>query len=480
MRDYQQIIGGQSVEAVEGRRFDVVNPATGEVIGSVPDGTAADADLALKAAEQAFPIWAEMPAQKRAKLMRDAAGLVRERAQAIGTTLTLEQGKPLNDAVKEILDAAGTLEFFAEEIIRIRGEIIPTGAQNAYSLVVKYPVGVCVAITPWNYPVSLLAWKLGPALAAGCTVVAKPATETPLSSIEFVQCFLDAGFPAGVVNIVTGGGSTLGTPLVEHPITKKVAITGSTAVGKHVASLAGKDLKKVSLELGGHSPYLVFADVDLEQAVKEGVRRSFRNMGQICNAVNRIFVHKSIKEAFVERFVEETQKLRMGDGLANPSIDLGPMVNAAGIERTVRHVDDAVAKGSKLLCGGKRPEGPQYEKGFFFEPTVLVDAPSDALIMQEETFGPAVVINSFSTLDEAVELANATKYGLVAYAYTNDLNTVNILAQRLDFGTVCINNTAAASVQAPYGGWKDSGLGIELSHHAIDEYMKIKHVRINI
>jgi succinate-semialdehyde dehydrogenase/glutarate-semialdehyde dehydrogenase len=478
LRDYQLIIDGALAESAAGARFAVINPATLEPVGSVPDGTPEDASLALEAAGRAFPGWAGLAPTARADLMKKAAQLVRARQRDISTTLTLEQGKPLGDAGKEVLDAAATIEYFAEEAMRVRGEVIPTGSAAALSIVVKQPVGPCVLITPWNYPVSLLSWKMGPAVAAGCSVVAKPPSVTPLSTFEFLRCFLEAGFPKGVVNLITGSGSRLGRALIAHPLTKKVAITGSTEVGTKVAGLAGEHLKKASLELGGHSPLLVFADADLKLAVTECVRRSFRNMGQICNAVNRVFVHESLLAAFTEKLVEGTRRLTVGNGLENPNADLGPMVDQEGVNRTLRHIDDAVTRGARLLCGGSRPAGREFEKGFYLEPAVLTAVPPDALIMQEETFGPAVAVASFATLDEAIERANATRYGLVAYAYTRDLATVQALINRLEFGTVCINNTVAASYQAPYGGWKDSGMGVELSHHAMDEYLHLKHVRI--
>ncbi|NPV53881.1 MAG: NAD-dependent succinate-semialdehyde dehydrogenase [Firmicutes bacterium] len=478
MRDYRLIVNGELVESVSGNRFNVINPATSEVIGSVPDGVPEDAVSALQAAERAFPGWAALPPTVRADYMHKSAELIRARKRDIAVTLTMEQGKPLRDAEKEVQDAAAAIDFFADEGIRIRGEVIPTGVTSALSIVVKQPIGVCVAITPWNYPVSLLAWKVGPALAAGCSIVAKPASETPLSSIEFVRCFLDAGVPKGVINIVTGSGGKIGRELVQNPITKKVALTGSTLVGKCVASLAGEHLKKVSLELGGHSPFIVFGDADLKSAVAEGVRRSFRNMGQICNAVNRILVHESIADEFIDMFVEGTKNMTIGNGLNNPDVDLGPMVNEEGIKRTMTHIQDALDRGARLLCGGRKPAGKEFERGFFLKPAVLVDVPRDSIIMQEETFGPAVAIVKFESLDEAIHLANATQYGLVAYAYTQDIETIITLVNMLDFGTVCINNTVAASVQAPYGGWKESGVGVELSHHAMDEYLHIKHVRI--
>ncbi len=478
MRDYRQIIDGEYVESTGGKRIEVMNPATAQVVGSVPSGTPEDAASALLAAEHAFPDWADTSPFSRAGHLRKAAEIIRARQREIATTLTMEQGKPLNDALKEVQDAAATIEFFADEGIRVRGEVIPTGTASALSLVVKQPVGVSVAIVPWNYPVSLLAWKVGPALASGCTVVIKPSTETPLSGIEVGRCLLDAGVPRGVVNVVTGSGSTVGRELVRNPIARKVAITGSTEVGKKVAGLAGENLKKVSLELGGHSPFLVFQDADLDCAVRDAVRRSYRNMGQICNAVNRIYVHASLYDRFIEAFTARTKEMTIANGLEQPDADLGPMVNEEGVKRTEAHIQDAAGKGGRLLHGGFKPAGRQYENGFFLVPAVLVDVPQEALMMREETFGPAVAIAKFATVDEAVAFANATRYGLVAYAYTQDIRVINPLIGKLDFGTICVNNTVAASAQAPYGGWKESGLGVELSHHAMDEYLLLKHVRI--
>lgn len=474
------LIGGQWRPSQPGEWIEVENPVNRTMIGRVPKAGEADARAALEAADRAFPEWAALTPFDRATYLRKAAALVKERRDHLARLLTLEQGKPLRDAEKEIDDAAKTLEFFAEEAPRVRGEVIPNQPASARSLVIKQPIGVAVGISPWNYPVSLLAWKVGPALAAGCTFVGKPSSETPLAAIEFVRCLHDAGLPPGVVNVVTGPGSTVGKELVENPISKKVAVTGSTATGRSIMASASHHLKKISLELGGHSPLIVCEDANFEKAVAHGVYRGFRNMGQVCNSVNRIFVHRSLYEKYLEAAVRETAKLTIGDGLAEPDVDLGPMLNQAGIDKTVAFIEDAVAKGARLLCGGKKPEGELYANGYFFEPTLLADVTQEMLLMQEEPFGPVIGIAPFDTLDEAIALANGVPYGLVAYAYTECLKTAARLAEELESGTVCINNVTGSSLPAPYSGWKQSGYGVELSHHALDEYLRMKHVRIDL
>ncbi|RJP65024.1 MAG: NAD-dependent succinate-semialdehyde dehydrogenase [Candidatus Abyssobacteria bacterium SURF_17] len=474
------LIGGEWRQAVSGKAIDVKNPASNSVVARVPQCDERDVDLAARAADKAFAAWSEATAKERARLIHAAAANVRKGLEEIGRWLTMEMGKPLADSRKEVADAASTLDYFAEEGLRIGGEIAPIGTHQAVSLVVKEPIGVCGAIAPWNYPVSLLAWKVGPALAAGCTVVCKPSTETPVSPLMFVRCIEEAGFPPGVVNAVTGSGPVVGTAIVEHPLVRKIAFTGTGSVGRDILARAAKGLKRVSLELGGHSPLLVFADAKFEEAVSVGVKRSFRNMGQICNAVNRIFVEKPLYEKYLARFVELTQKLTVGDGLENPNVDLGPMLNRKGIEKTIAHIEDAKAKGARLLFGGESLRGPKFKSELYFKPTVLADTTLDMKIMTEETFGPAVGIASFEGVEDAINLANSTEYGLVSYAYTSSLATARALARGIRSGTVCVNNTTGSTLEAPYCGWKNSGLGLELSRHALDEYMQIKHVRIEV
>lgn len=477
---YQMLIGGEWVDAAGGKRLAVTNPADGSVVAEVAEGGASDARRALEAASRAFPEWSALTAKARADYLHRAAEIVRSRIDEIALILTKEQGKTYKDAKKEVAEGATCLDYFAEEGVRVRGEIIESEQSSARSLVIKQPLGVAVGIAPWNYPVSLLAWKLAPALAAGCTFVAKPASETPLADVEYIRCLHDAKIPAGVVNIVTGPGSTIGKELIESPLSAKVAFTGSTEVGKSIVEQSAKWIKKVSLELGGHSPFIVCEDADFDLAAKQGPYRAFRNMGQVCNSVNRIFVHRSLYDRYVERAIEEAGKLTMGDSLSSPDVDLGPMLNQKGIDRVVAQIDDAVSKSARLVCGGKRPAGAQYEKGFFFEPSVLVDVDLSMRVMSEETFGPLVAIMPFDSLAEAVELANSVEYGLVSYAYTSSLKTAFYLSEHIHSGTVCINNIVGSTLNAPYSGWKQSGTGVELSHHAIEEYLHLKHIRIDL
>jgi len=474
----QNLVNGQWVGTDQ--TIEVYNPANKQLVGTVPAAGASLVEESLQAAAKAFPSWSRLTAQARARLLRKAAQIVRERKEHISRLLTMEQGKPLVDARKEVEEAAYVLEYFAEEGVRIYGEMIPVDHPAARSLVIRQPVGPIAAITPWNYPVSLLAWKVAPALAAGCTVVAKPATETPLSPIAYIQCLADAGIPAGVVNIVTGRGSTAGDALIGSPLVKKIAFTGSTEIGKEVMRKAADHLSLVSLELGGHSPFIVMADADLEQAAQDGARRAFRAMGQNCNSVNRIYVHESIYKRFVELLVEFSSRLKMGDGLKNPDIDLGPMVNEQGIRRIEDQVRDALEHGGKLLLGGKRPDAPELQNGYFYEPTIIAEAGPGAKVLREESFAPIVHVQPFATTEEVIRLANDNPYGLVSYLYTNDLSNAILISEALESGTVCVNNTVGSTVEAPYGGWKASGIGVELSHYGIESYTHLKHIRLQL
>jgi len=478
--DCEILINGEWRQSTSSETFEVVNPANDTVIARVPSCNERDVDLAAKAAYNAFPEWAQTTPKERASLMHAAAANILNQLEPISRLLTMEMGKPLGDARKEVKEAANTLDFFAEEGLRIGGEIVPIGASQATSLVFKEPVGVCGAIGPWNYPISLLVWKIGPALAAGCTLICKPPSDTPVSPLAFLRCVEDAGFPPGVLNAVTGSGSRIGTAIVEHPLVRKVAFTGSGSVGQEIMARAAKNLKRVSLELGGHSPFIVFSDADFERAVTDGVKRSFRNMGQICNAVNRIFVEECIYERFLERFVEITKTLKIGDGLKNPDVDLGPMLNYYGIEKTIEHIEDACSKGARMFYGGHPPKGSQFKSKNYFTPTVLADTTCEMKVMTEETFGPVVGIAPFKDLQDAIRLANNTEFGLVSYAYTRNLFNAHALAHGIRSGTVCINNVVGSTLEAPYSGWKSSGLGLELSRHAIDEYIQVKHVRIEV
>lgn len=477
---FQMLIDGKWRDSVSDESMEVINPATSEIIAYVPKANAIDAVSALEAAHRAFKEWSSLPPVKRAAYLRKAIPLIQERKEDLSRWLTMEQGKPLKEARGEIDAAVEALEYFAEEAYRLVGETIPTGFPNRKSLIFRQPIGVVVAIVPWNYPVLLLSWKLAPALVAGCTVVAKPPSCTPLSITRFINCLVDTGIPPGVVNLVIGRGKELGETLITHPYCQKVALTGQTETGKEIMRLAAQGIKRITLELGGNCPLIVCEDAALDLAVQGGVYRSFRNMGQICNAINRIYVHESVYLEFVDRFVEKTSSLKIGNGLLDPDVDLGPMTTQEGRQKTRDHIQDAVVKGANILYGGKEPEGEEYRQGFFFEPTVLVNVTHQMRVMREETFGPVAPIMSFRNLDEAIAYANDSPYGLVAYVYTNSLSNTLIAAEHLEFGTVGINNVVGGEVPFPYAGWKESGLGAELSHYGIEEYLAIKHVRIDI
>lgn len=482
MADFHaMLIDGRWVESESGQRIEVRNPADYRiVVGEVPRGTRADVDLAMRAADKAFPAWAAQSPSARAALLRKAAARVQEQHEVISRLLTQEQGKPLREARGETTAAIQTLEYYANAAALVPGEIIAPEQRWRRSLVIRQPVGPVAAIGAWNYPLVLIAWKLGPALAAGCTVVAKPPSEAPLAVQLFIKCLQESGLPDGVVNLVTGPGGIVGQAMVEHPLCRKVAFTGETATGKGIMRSAADSIKRVSLELGGHCPQIVCEDADLDKAAKDGVYRAFRNMGQVCNSINRIYVLRPVYEAFVEKFKQRTSALTIGDGLRNPDVDLGPMTNESGRTKTREHITDAIAKGAHLLYGGRPPEGERFAHGYFFEPTVLVDVNHSMKVMCEETFGPLAPIMPVDSLDDAISFANDSSYGLVAYVYTRELRTALLVSERLEYGTVGINNVAGAEVPYPYGGWKESGLGIECSVHALDEYLNVKHVRLDI
>jgi succinate-semialdehyde dehydrogenase/glutarate-semialdehyde dehydrogenase len=469
-------IDGGWVPADSGESFDVVNPVNAQPMGHAAKAGRNEARRALEAAWRAFQVWGKSTPDERSKTLKKAAQAVAAEQEDLARLLTMEHGKPLGDARKEIKGTIDTLEYYAEEARRISGEVAPSKSATSRSLVIRQPVGVVAAIAPWNYPVSLMAWKLAPALAAGCTVVVKPPALAPLACGRVAAIVGEAGFPKGAVNVVTGPSSQVGEELITNPITRMIAFTGSTETGIHLMKAASADLKKLILELGGHTPMVVFKDADLDRAVADGVKRSFRNMGQICNAVNRIYVEAEIADEYIKRFVEQTAKMTIGDGLANPNVDLGPMIDEEGVRRTQAHVDDAVRKGASLLFGGKRPDNPALRQGFFYEPAVLTKVSKDMLVMHEESFGPIVGIDTFSGLDEAVELANSTEYGLVTYAYTRDLATAFAFSEQVESGSIAVNTVSPDSLYAPYPAWKHSGIGLELSHYGLEEYLQVKHI----
>ena len=472
------LIDGQWLDSSEGKYIEVENPATEQIFDRVPAASAADVDSAVMAAHGAFKGWASLSCEKRGEYLHRAADLAAERADEIASLMTREQGKPWGESKGEVLKGAEILHYYAEEGKRVYGRVVPGFDAATTSYVLYEPVGVSAAISPWNYPIELVGWKVGGALAAGCTMVVKPPSETPLSPLAFVKCLADAGVPKGVVNVVFGRGSSVGTSLIRHPLVKKVAFTGSTEVGREVAKLCADQMKKVSLELGGQCPLIVSRTCNLNEAVKGAVRRSFRNMGQICIAINRIYVQQKIYDAFLGAFVEGTSKLTIGNGALKPDADLGPMANRAGVEKTIKHIEDAVRKGARVAYGGKRPEGREYEKGHFFMPTILTGVNHEMLVMHEETFGPVVGVMPYSTVEQVIEWANSTDYGLASYVYTGDLDEVDAFSRGLESGNVAFNNPDAGVINAPYGGYKQSGSGYEHGPEGLEHYLRAKHVRV--
>jgi succinate-semialdehyde dehydrogenase/glutarate-semialdehyde dehydrogenase len=478
MDTFPMLIDGVWVDSESREYIDVINPATEAVFARVPRAAVKETDRALKAAQRAFPAWSSLSPFVRADYLRRAGDILEARKEKLGRLMTQEQGKPLHEAVGEVEKAAEMLRYYAEEGKRVYGQIVANTDPNDQSLVIRQPVGVVAALSAWNYPIELTGWKAAAALAAGCTIVAKPPSLTPLSPLEYWRCLFDAGIPSGVINAVTGSGSEVGRHLVESAVSQKVAFTGSLEVGLAIQAQAKDTIKKISLELGGQCPLIVSKNCDLARAVKGSVRRSFRNMGQICIAINRIYVESDIYEEFLDKFKAETLKLVIANGLEKPDADIGPMASAEGLQKTKLHIDDAMSKGARLVCGGRRPAGDQFRKGYFFEPTILADTTHEMLIMTEETFGPAVGVMPFRNLDAAIQLANATPYGLAAYAFTNDLHEMNKLSKELHSGSVAVNNVDAGIMNVAYGGWKQSGIGREHGHEGLEEYLQLKHVRI--
>ena len=471
-------INGQNCNATDGALYDIHSPANGRVIGQAAAASVADIEKAIASAEAAFVIWSNKTAYERETIMRGATAQVRTQAEEIGRLMALEQGKPWSQATGEVHGACDMIDYYASEAPRIEGTLPPTEKSSFRSWVTHHPVGVCAGITPWNYPVALLSWKLGPALAAGCAMVVKPTPVTPLSPLAFCQALTEGGVPVGLINVLTGPDAALGEALVGHPGIAKVAMTGSTRVGKQIFTSCAPSLKRISLELGGHCPAIVCADADLDLAAKVLSYKGFRNCGQSCSSVNRVFAHESIHDALVERLSNEAQNMTMGDGITDPKVDLGPLTTAATRALVENHVSDAIEHGAKLIFGGSCPSDEAYQSGHYYLPTVLTQADARMKLWKEETFGPVLPVTSFDDTEIAVAQANDSTYGLVSYVFTRDLETGLHLSEQLESGTVCLNHGAVNSAYAPYEGWKESGFGLELSRRAIFEYLKTKHVKV--
>ena len=469
-------IDGQWVTATNKSVFTVNNPATSEVIAQVTNLGASDAEKAITAANKAFPKWRDKTAKERANLMRKWFDLILQNKDDLAVLMTLEQGKPLTESAGEVLYGASFIEWFAEEAKRVAGTIPSTVWSDKRFMVLKQPIGVCVAITPWNFPNAMITRKVAPAMAAGCAIVIKPAEQTPLSALALAELASRAGIPNGVINILTADADhsiEIGKTLCASPVVRHLSFTGSTEVGRILMTQCAPTIKKLGLELGGHAPFIVFEDADVDAAVEGAIASKYRNAGQTCVCANRIYVHKSIQNTFVEKLSNAVQKLRVGNGM-EAGVTQGPLIDQGALEKVQRHIADALSKGARLVTGGK----PSSLGGTFFEPTVLSDVTSEMLISYEETFGPVAPIIPFESDDEVIALANNSQFGLASYFYSRDIGRVWKVAEALDYGIVGVNSGIISNEVAPFGGVKQSGLGREGSIFGMDEYLELKYVCI--
>jgi len=467
-------INGQWIEAEGGKTFPVTNPANGQVIGNIPDGNQDDARKAIQAAEDAFKGWSTLTAYERSSYLYKAWQIMMERKNQLAELMTTEQGKPLKASMGETQYGADFLLWYAEEAKRVYGEIIPAPRKDQRFMVLHQPVGVVAAVTPWNYPISMITRKVAPALAAGCTIVLKPAESTPLCAIEIFKILDEAGIPPGVVNLVTARDpKPIGDEFLSNPLVKKLAFTGSTEVGKFLAQGAAAQMKRISLELGGHAPFIVFDDADPVHAAKGASLVKFLNTGQACISPNRIFVHKSIIDPFVEELSARVSRMQAGSGFEK-GVQIGPLIDAAALEKVQRQVKNAQELGATIISGGKRLTENDLDKGFFFAPTVIRDVTPEMLIYREETFGPVAPVIAFDNEEEVLEMANDTNYGLASYVYTRDISRAMRMFEGLRFGIVGINDINPTAAAAPFGGMKESGLGREGGHEGIAEYLETK------
>ncbi len=464
-------INGQWCPAASGRTLPVVNPANHNQIGTVAFAEKADLDRALEAAEQGFKVWRRVSAFERCKLMRKAAEIFRERAETVATCMTFEQGKPIGEARMETLAGADLIDWFAEEGRRAYGRVIPARAEGVYQLVVKEPVGPVAAFTPWNFPINQAVRKLSAALATGCSIILKAPEETPASPAELVRAFVDAGVPPGVINLVYGNPADISSYLIPHPVIRKMSFTGSTAVGKHLAAMAGQHMKRATMELGGHAPVIVFEDADIDLAAKTMTFMKYRNAGQVCVSPTRFLVQEGAYRQFVDKFVENTKAIKVGDGF-DKDTKMATLANPRRQSAMVANVEDAKKHGGKVQTGGY----PIGEKGNFFEPTVITELSTKAMAMNNEPFGPLAIINPFKTLDDAVTEANRLAYGLAAYAWTRSAKTATAVAAQVETGMMTINHLGFALPEVPFGGVKDSGYGTEGGCDATDPYLVSKFV----
>lgn len=468
-------INGTWAAGATSRSIPVVNPATGHTVDTVPDGNEVDVDRAINSAAVAFRSWRKVPMAQRAKLQHAAAKRLRKRAEEFANLLTLELGRPLAGTRIEIERSADLLDYFAEEGLRLRGEIPMINEEYERVFVVKEPVGVVIAIAPFNYPITLLTFKLGAALMTGCTVVGKPASDTPITTLLLAELFHQVGYPPGVFNAITGRGPDLGKALVEHPIPRKIAFTGSSAAGKRIAAMAASTNKRLTLEMGGQSPAIICSDADLDVAIPALVKHAFSNSGQFCYRVNRIYVAREIYDFFIERFSSAAAAIKVGNGL-DPASEMGPMINEKIFRTSVAHVEDALAKGAKVTAGGSRLSSAELRGGYFFPPTVIADANPMMKIMVEETFGPVVGVMPFASLPEAVTMANDSEYGLAGYVFSKNLTTALRTAEEIEAGSIWVNEIHRSYNMVPFGGYKQSGLGREKSRYGLEQYLELKTI----
>lgn len=467
-------INGERVDSESKEIIEVINPATNQVIATVPKGGRAEAKKAVDAAYAAFKEWSVKTAGERSQLLMKWFQLIGENIEDIARIMTCEQGKPLKEAIAEINNANSYISWYAEEGKRIYGETIPSSHPNKRILVLKQPVGVVAAITPWNFPASMITRKVAPALAAGCTAVIKPAGQTPLTAIKLVELGHLAGIPKGVLNVVTGDARAIGDTWLQDDRVRKLTFTGSTEIGKQLMKGAADTVKKISLELGGHAPFIVMDDADIDKAVEGVISSKFRNAGQTCICTNRIYVHESIEAEFNEKFSQAAKQLKIGNGL-DDGTDVGPMIDLHAIDKVKEQIDDAVKKGGKVLMGGNRAS---LEDGYYFEPTIISNVTDDMICMYEETFGPLAPVATFKTEEEVIKRANNSTYGLAAYVYTQNLGRAIRISEQLEYGIVGLNDALPTVAQAPFGGTKESGLGREGGHHGIEEYLEVKYISV--
>ena len=464
-------VDGAWIAADSGKRFAVSNPANGAKIAEVPDLGAAETRRAIAAANSAYPAWRAKSGKERAAVLRAWFNLLMANADDLAAIMVTEQGKPLAEAKGEVAYGASFIEWFAEEAKRVYGDQIPTVWGDKRLFAMKEPIGVCAAITPWNFPIAMITRKIAPALAAGCTVVAKPAEQTPLSALAIAELAARAGLPKGVLNIVTGDAAAIGGELTANPVVRKLSFTGSTAVGRQLMQQVAPTVKKLSLELGGNAPFIVFDDADLDAAADGAIVSKYRNTGQTCVCANRLFVQERVYDAFAEKLSQRVRALKVGVG-TEPGVAQGPLINADGLAKVEEHVADAVAHGAKIATGGKR----HALGGTFYEPTVLTEVTPEMKLFREETFGPVAPLFRFSTDAEVVELANKTEFGLASYFYSRDIGRIWRVAEALEYGMVGVNTGLITTEVAPFGGVKESGLGREGSKYGIDEYLEVKYV----